>query len=84
MQEALKYILCNDTLLEKVKGKILTWIYKSHVPVKFVGTACKFLSVIFENEILMEGKGNQKDGGLGRGDGGRTVNIQLTFEQCRS
>lgn len=32
----------------------------------------------------MERKGKQKEGGLGRGDGCRTVKIQLALEQHRS
>lgn len=49
-------MLCNWTLLEKIKGKY-SYIYKSEVPVKSIGTAYTFLSVIFKEEMLRERKG---------------------------
>lgn len=42
--------------MEKIKGKY-SYIYKSQVPVKSIGTACTFLSVIFRKEMLWERKG---------------------------
>ena len=43
-----------DIVGEK-RGKY--FVYQSHVPVKSIGTAYTFLSVIFKEEILMERKG---------------------------
>lgn len=55
-QEALKYVLCDGTLLEKVKGKRLIWVYNFHVPVKFIGTVSQVSICNLQKKIVMERK----------------------------
>lgn len=78
-QCVLKCIACNGTLLEKVKGKRLIWLYEFHMPVKLTGRAWSF----YLSSPKMRSPWRRQATGMDRVVPMiAKVTIQLTPEQC--